>query len=146
MTSVTDLPCACATARQAARLLTQLYDSRLRPSGLEAPQFALLLTLEKLGACSQVDLCRRHALDKTTVSRNLKLLERKGWIAPSASNDRRERQFALTAEGRRCLEAALPRWKKAQQELRAVMTDEQWDAMFRVFGTIARAAQALQES
>ena len=53
-------------------MLTQLYDSRLRDTGMEAPQFALMMTLDKQGPCSQGALGRRYALDKTTVSRNLK--------------------------------------------------------------------------
>ena len=74
-----DLACACATARQAARALTQLYDGWLAGTGLEAPQFALLMTLDKHGAVSQAALGRRYVLDKTTMSRNLKRLEAKGW-------------------------------------------------------------------
>lgn len=144
--ALTDLPCACATARQVARVLTQLYDGRLRSSGMEAPQFSLLMTLEKEGECSQVDLGRRYGLDKTTVSRNLKLLERNGWIESAAAKDKRKRQFVLTTAGRKRLEAAKPQWKKAQDELRSGMTEQQWDAMFQAFRTVARAAQSLQEA
>ncbi len=143
--ALTDPQCACATARQVARVLTQLYDGRLRGSGLEAPQFALLLTLEKQGACSQADLGRRYALDKTTVSRNLKLLERNGWIESATAKDKRQRQFVLTASGRKRVEAAKPEWKKTQDALRSVMSGAEWDAMFRTFRTVAKAAQSLQE-
>jgi DNA-binding MarR family transcriptional regulator len=141
---LTDLGCACATSRQVARVLTQLYDSRLRSTGMEAPQFALMMTLEKQGPCSQADLGRRYALDKTTVSRNLKLLERNGWIASRPASDKRKRQFTLTPAGRERLAAAKPEWKKAQTELRSGMTGEEWDAMFRVFRTVTQAAQTLQ--
>lgn len=140
-----DLPCACATARQAARALTQLYDSELRDSGLEVPQFALMSTLEQGGPCGVVELARRHALDKTTVSRNLRLLERKGWIEPSAAGDKRRHEFVLTRRGLQCLSSAKPKWKKVQNQLRSGMTAEQWDEMFRVFRTVTRAAQKLQE-
>lgn len=141
-----DLVCACATARQVARLLTQLYDSRLRAAGLEAPQFALLTTLEKQGPSSEAELARRYALDKTTVSRNLKVLERNGWIGSKVPEDRRKRQFSLTAEGRRKLSAAAPLWKKAQQDLRAKMRDREWTSMFRTFQNVTRSAQALQDT
>jgi DNA-binding MarR family transcriptional regulator len=140
---MTDLPCACATARQLARTLTHLYDARLRGTGVEAPQFTLMLTLEKAGPSSQVDLARRYALDKTTVSRNLRLLERKGWIESAASKDKRKRQFVLTAAGRKRLEAAKPKWKKAQDDLKSTMSAEEWDAMFQVFRNVAQAAQNL---
>jgi len=139
--SLTDLGCACATARQVARALTQLYDSRLRDTGVEAPQFALLMTLDKAGPCSQAVIGRRYALDKTTVSRNLRLLERNGWIRSSAGADKRERRFALTPAGRTRLAAARPEWMKAQTELRSRMGAGAWTAMFQAFGAAARAAQ-----
>jgi DNA-binding MarR family transcriptional regulator len=144
--ALTDLACACATARQVARVLTQLYDSWLRDTGMEAPQFALLLTLDKQGASSQAAIGRRYALDKTTISRNLKVLERNGWIESSLANDKRERRFILTAEGHTRLAAARPEWKKAQEHLRSGMTARQWNTMFETFRTVARAAQAAQNS
>ena len=139
-----DLACACATARQVARTLTQLYDSRLRHTGMEAPQFALLMTLHHAGPCSQAALGRSYALDKTTVSRNLKWLELQGWIASSHSTDRRHRQFTLTAEGRRQLTVAIPAWKTAQAELRSRMGTARWRALFRAFRTVSDAAQVVR--
>jgi DNA-binding MarR family transcriptional regulator len=143
---LTDLACACATARQVARALTQLYDGHLRGTGLEAPQFALLMTLRKQGPCSQVALGRRYGLDKTTVSRNLKWLERQGWIAESRTASRRERQLWLTAAGEKQLATALPEWKRAQAQLRSAMTAGQWESMFRTFRTVARAAQNIRSA
>ena len=134
-----EIACACATARQVARLLTQLYDGWLSETGLEAPQFALLMTLDAHGAVSQAVLGRRYALDKTTMSRNLKLFERKGWITASGADDKRERRFAITPAGHARLAAARPEWKKAQEHLRAGMTAKQWHAMFESFRTAARA-------
>jgi len=103
------------------------------------------MTLQQQGPCGPVDLGRRYALDKTTVSRNLKLLERKGWIALSAATDKRKREFILTAAGRKRLTAATAQWKKAQNQLRAAMPPEQWDEMFRVFRAVTQTAQALQD-
>jgi len=144
--ALTDLGCACATARQVARVLTQLYDSRLRGTGIEAPQFALMMTLDKQGPCNQAALGRRYAIDKTTISRNLKLLERKGWIESPAVGDTRERRFALTAAGRKRLAAARPEWMKAQEHLRTRMTAKEWDAMWRVFRAVTGAAQDVQRA
>jgi DNA-binding MarR family transcriptional regulator len=139
--ALTDLACACATARQVARVLTRLYDSCLEGTGLEAPQFALLMTLDKHGAVSQAAIGRRYALDKTTASRNLKVLERKGWIASSTANDGRERRFTITAEGHKRLALAKPEWKRAQDHLRSRMPEKEWNAMFATFRAVAHAAQ-----
>jgi DNA-binding MarR family transcriptional regulator len=136
----TNFICACATARHVARTLTQLYDRTLRDTGLEAPQFALLMTLEETGPCTQTALGHQHALDKTTVSRNVRWLERRGWIESSVGMDRRQRRVQLTREGRRRLALAKPSWRKAQDHLRAEMTEQEWRAMFRAFKTIAGAA------
>lgn len=138
-----DLPCACATSRQVSRLLTQFYDARLRTSGLEAPQFALLTTLDKAGPVSQAEMGKRYGLDKTTVSRNLKQLEQKGWVECEVGEDRRVRRYQVTAAGRERLAAARPEWKKTQDQLRAAMTPEQWDAMFAMFRNLSQTVVSL---
>jgi len=140
---LTGLACACATARQVARVLTHLYDRRLRGTGVEAAQFALMMTLDHEGPSSQAALGRRYAIDKTTISRNLKLLERNGWIE-AAGDDGRERRFTLTGAGRKRLAAAKPEWKRAQAELRSWMTRDEWNAMWRAFKTVTSAAQAVK--
>ena len=133
--------CACATARHVARTLTQLYDTALRDTGLEAPQFALLMAIDQIGPCNQSALGERYALDKTTVSRNVKWLERRGWVQASIGENRRERELILTAEGRKRLTAARPKWRTAQALLRSEMSDADWNGMFRAFGKITEAAR-----
>ena len=136
--------CACATARQVARTLTALYDTALRDTGLEAPQFALLMAIGQIGPCNQSALGEQYALDKTTVSRNVKWLERQGWVRVSIGKNRRERELTLTAEGRKRLSAAHPKWRKAQALLRSEMSQADWNAMFRAFEKIVEAAHRAQ--
>ncbi|HUU32434.1 MAG TPA: MarR family winged helix-turn-helix transcriptional regulator [Vicinamibacterales bacterium] len=138
-----DLACACASARQLARALTQLYDRRLRRAGLEAPQFAIMMTLTA-GPCSQSTLGRRHVIDKTTISRNLKMLQRKGWVTVATTGDRRERRAALTAAGQERLTRARGEWQQAQAELQGAMPSAQWRAMFTTFRTALTATETLQ--
>jgi DNA-binding MarR family transcriptional regulator len=134
-----EMECACATVRRAARLVTQLYDEELRPH-LQASQFALLLALEMRPGCNQSALARALAFDKTTISRNLGLMEKNGWIEYAAAGDRRERGFRLTASGRKLLVAARPGWQRAQNRLRSAMAGEQWEAMWRAFRNLTNAA------
>ena len=138
--SLVDLPCACATVRRAARAVTQLYDGHLRASDIEGTQFALLSVLNSQGPCSQAAIVERFALDKTTLSRNLKLLKNKGWIETAGAEDRRERRYLLTAAGEKRLAAAKPVWRRAQEHLRASMSEKEWDAMWKVFRTLTTAA------
>ncbi len=131
--------CACATVRRAARLLTQLYDGELRPD-LQASQYALLSTLERLPGCNQTILATAAAFDKTTLSRNLGLMARKGWIERSAAVDPRERGFRLSPAGRRLLKAARPGWSRAQRRLQSAMNGEEWASMWRTLEVLTNAA------
>ena len=133
--------CACATSRHIARLLTQLYDRFLHKAGVEAPQFALMVAIDKEERSHQSAIGLQCAMDKTTVSRNLKLLERKGWIKSTTGRDRRERHVALTPAGRKRLAAGWPEWRKAQNHLRSVMTGEEWKTMFHMLQVVTDAAQ-----
>jgi DNA-binding MarR family transcriptional regulator len=134
--------CACATSRHIARLLTQLYDHFLCKAGVEAPQFALMVAIDKEERSHQSAIGRQCAMDRTTVSRNLKLLERKGWVTSTRGRDRRERHVTLTREGRKRLAAGWPEWRKAQNYLRGVMTGEEWTGMFHALQIATHAAQA----
>jgi DNA-binding MarR family transcriptional regulator len=135
-----DFPCACATVRRAARAVTQLYDGHLRDSRIEGTQFALLSVLSSQGPCSQAAIGHRFALDKTTLSRNLKLLKNKGWIETTAAEDGRERRYVLTVAGEKRLAAAKPAWRRAQEHLRSAMSAKEWDTMWNVFRTLTTAA------
>jgi len=123
---VEGLACACATIRRASRAVTQLYDTWLRDHGIEGPQFALLAMLERLGDCSQATMGARFDLDKTTLSRNLKLLQARGWIDVVRGTDARERRVALTPAGRQTLAEARPAWRRAQAHLRSGLDEHRW--------------------
>ena len=135
------MPCACATARRAARAVTQLYDSHLRANNIEGTQFALLSVLGSQGPCSQATIGHLFALDKTTLSRNLKLLKNKGWVEAAAADDGRERRFILSAAGKKRLAEAKPAWRRAQEQLRSSMTAKEWDAMWKAFRIVTKAAR-----
>ena len=134
-----DLPCACATVRRAARIVTQLYDAELRRSGLEASQFTLLEILSHKPGVSQSTLAKALALDKTTISRNLRVLRKNGWIVPAEASDQRERGYRLTAAGREVMGAARPAWKRAQGKFRESLGEGAWESMWKVFGQVATA-------
>lgn len=131
--------CACATVRRAARLLTQLYNEELRPQ-IEMPQFVLLRSLEAAPACTQSVLARGAGSDKTTISRNLALMRRKGWIQYVESEDLRDRRMCITAAGRNVLRSAMPAWNRAQKRLRSAMMPKEWEAMWQVLDTLTNAA------
>src|SRR6184192_4136483 len=101
-----ELPCMCASIRRASRALTQMYDDALRPLGLHATQFSILQALELAGEVSQSQLSTLLFIDSTTLTRNLRILRKKGWIAVRAGVDRRERWLQLAPLGGRELQEA----------------------------------------
>jgi DNA-binding MarR family transcriptional regulator len=112
------LPCYCASLRQATRLLSQIYDASLRDSGLTVAQFTLLTVLERLPSSRINDLALALATDQTTLSRTLRLMERDSLISEGPGEDLRESRWRLTGSGRRKLQRARPRWKAAQKTVK----------------------------
>jgi DNA-binding MarR family transcriptional regulator len=137
-----ELACACAAVRRSARAVTQLYDEVLRAHHIEGAQFALLAMIGQSGECTQASLAERFDFDKTTISRNLRLLARKKWIEFVRGEDGRERRVRLTAAGRRRLADAKPAWRAAQDRLRGSMNTREWNAMLALFGRVTSAARA----
>ena len=107
--------CHCLTARREAREISRLYDEQLRPYGVRATQFSVLVALAVASDAPLGALADTLGMDRTTLTRSLALLGRKGWLAPAPSDDARERRMALTAAGRRKLEQAYPAWQRAQR-------------------------------
>jgi len=137
-----DLPCACASARRVARALTQVYDGHLRAAGLESTQFALLSVLASAGPCTQAAIGQRFGFDKTTLSRNLKVLRERGWISDVEALSARERPCMLTPAGRRLLKAAAA-WRRAQAALHTTLGDDAWQSMWATFRDIVNASTAI---
>ena len=109
----------CATARMAARSLTRVYDQALQPAGIRTSQFSILARLFEEGPLPLTHLAGRLAMDRTTLARDLRPLERRGFVSVSVGADRRVRMAALTAAGRRLVDDVRPRWKSVQRDVRA---------------------------
>ena len=124
------LSCALAATRRTARLMTQFYDGFFSEAGIEAAQFALLMALDMAKDKGQAALGEMLRMDKTTLSRNLKVLREKGWVESVAGEDARRRSVSLTAEGRLRLREAKPAWRRAGERFRAGMTEREWAAMW----------------
>ena len=126
------LACMCASFRRAARALTQRYDATLRPLGLRATQFTLLQALSLTGKVSQGTLGEILAIDSTTLTRTLAIMQRQGWIASRSGDDRRERFLSLSKAGKAEYKRALPHWEKVQQELRAQFGNQRWNELLNL--------------
>ena len=138
--SIPDLVCACATVRRTARLITQLYSHEMG-GRIEPPQYALLEAINGWPGANQTALGHALGFDKATLSRNLAVLKRNGWIAPAKAEDQREKGYKLTSSGEKLYHAAQPDWKRAQEKLQSAMTGREWKKMMKAFGLASRAAQ-----
>jgi DNA-binding MarR family transcriptional regulator len=116
----------CASVRRAARVITQMYDAALAPSGVSAPQFGLLAAIQASEGLSQTELAASMAIDRTTLVRNLKLMERGGLIQVIPGKDRRTRGVSLTQQGREALRRALPFWREVQVKVMAALGESRW--------------------
>lgn len=118
--------CAAFNLRRASRLVTQAFDRELRPTGLKVTQFSLLVSALVTQNLILHKLARVLGMDRTTLSRNLRLLEKKGLVRLQPGEDKRQVLARVTDEGREVLEQAIPLWEKAQDKITAVLGDERW--------------------
>jgi DNA-binding MarR family transcriptional regulator len=129
MTSPVDIreasECSCMRLRRTTRRVTQLYDRRLAEADLTVTQFTILVWLYNRDAPSVGRLAARIGADPTTLNRNLKpLLKRKLVRAKPDPEDRRTHAIFITNAGRAKVHAALPLWRRAQDELAAACGTE----------------------
>jgi DNA-binding MarR family transcriptional regulator len=143
-TPLPDLVCACASIRRAARLVTQLYGHEMGRK-MEPTQFAVLSALNRKPGARQSSLGRILGLDKTTMSRNLGVMHRNGWIEPARAEDPRERGYRLTRPGRKILAATHPAWARAQAKLRERLRPGEWETMMRLVDRVSQAAIAANQ-
>ena len=125
--------CQCIILRKAARRTSAIYDEALAPSGINVAQFSLLRHVSRLEPVSFTALGSVMELDRSTVGRNVKLLERRGLIAIApGDSDLREATAALTDGGRVVLREAEPAWKRAQARIESTLGADGTAALHRL--------------
>jgi len=110
-------PCICFNLRKAARAITQIYDHMFRKIGLTASQISILTSLQMIGSMSVSQLSQAMATDRTTITRNLKPLERDGLIKIKVGEDKRSRLVLITDKGNDLCEKAYHIFKEFQNKL-----------------------------
>jgi DNA-binding MarR family transcriptional regulator len=140
------LPCLCSSFRRTARALTQLYDEAFRPLGLRATQFTILQVLSHVGEVSQGRLGEILAMDSTTLTRTLKIMVRRGWIAERPGADRRERLLRLAKAGEAQFQRALLPWNKVQARLRRQMGEGAWKNLLQLTHQVTDLARGQGDS
>jgi len=106
--------CAAFNFRRTARAVTRLYDEALQPTGIRSTQFAILVGVKKGEPIAIGELGRVLGIDRTTMTRSLRLLTKEGLLTVSKRAAKRQRFVAITPKGVEALERAVPVWREMQ--------------------------------
>lgn len=122
--------CLCLHLQRAARAVARRFDAALRPLGLTNGQFSLLMSLNRREAPSIGSVSALLAMDRTTLTANLKPLERRGLVEMTIDEaDKRTHRLALTPAGRALLIAAVPVWKQTHAAIERLLPQSNPDEL-----------------
>jgi DNA-binding MarR family transcriptional regulator len=130
--------CLCLHLQRAARAVARRFDAALRPLGLTNGQFSLLMSLNRPEAASIGNVSTLLAMDRTTLTANLKPLERRGLLTVTLDDaDKRTRRLSLTPAGRALLCAAVPAWRRTHAEIVCLLTGSSSDRLRADLGALS---------
>lgn len=121
--------CACEMTRAVSRMITRRYDDALKPSQLRTTQFTILTVIALSKDETLTDLANTLRTERSTIIRNLKPLERDGYIEMTGSGQGRAHQAKITDKGMDVLAQALPLWRAAQSALKKDLGEEVWTGL-----------------
>ena len=131
--------CLCFNLRWVTRAVTQFYDAEMRRHGIRPTQATILLALNAKENWSMAELSDRLGMDRTTLVRNLRPLQRDG-LAQAVGGGRGNRvELAITAKGRKQIEKLTPAWKSAQCAAVKTLGEKRWSAILSDLETAALA-------
>ena len=118
--------------RRTSRIIARHYDVALRPFGLRSTQFNMLAVLAQKGPTSLTELASFLAMERSALARNLKPLERLGYVSIKPGKDKRTRISEVTNAGQKKLMQALPAWSAAQKEVAKSLGDSESARFVRI--------------
>lgn len=133
---MTNSSCYCILLRKASRRLSALYDEALQPFGINIGQFSHIRNIRQNEPISLTDLAEIMELDRSTVGRNTKVLERMGLVETTSGEDQREALLMLSAKGRALLESAEPVWEDVQVKLDDRLGEDKTDKLKQLLAVL----------
>jgi DNA-binding MarR family transcriptional regulator len=138
--------CACNQLRRATRGITQLYEAEMASGGLKVTQLPILVALRTEGQLSVTRLAGALSLDRTTLTRNLRVLEQRGLIRTTEDeDDARVRMVSITPEGARLLPGALECWEEVQNVVEERFGESRLKALYEELAALAEAVGPHEE-
>jgi DNA-binding MarR family transcriptional regulator len=138
--------CASFNFRKTARAITSFYDSAFEESGIRSTQFTILIGIAKTQPTSITALGKLLVIDRTTLTRTLRRLQKDRLIAVSARSKMRQCFLTLTPKGKQTLARSLPMWRKAHERFVAAIGPEYWGTFRRELERLAVVALDLEKS
>ncbi len=123
--------CIGARLRMLSRIVSRIYDQQLRPLGIKFSQMNILVLVTERGPIAPHQVAALLGFEKSTLSRNLRLLEARGWINSQPAESGHRLQLRITPAGRRLVAKAGPLWRKAQDEVVSMTGKRASDAIMR---------------
>jgi DNA-binding MarR family transcriptional regulator len=113
--------CLMTRTRRISRVITNLFDQELRPFGLSASQFSLLVLIAGMGGASRAEIGRANYQERSTSTRNLQLVLDQGWAEELVPEKGRSRPIVISEAGRDLLAEAMPAWRVAQAKVKQLL-------------------------
>lgn len=137
------VPTACVSynLRKASRIVSKVYAREMRYSPIRGPQYSLMMQIVRRENPRISQLAREVGADRTTMTRNLEQLEKRGFVRVTQGKDMRTKAVQATPKGKAALERSISHWRKAQTKVLKTLGDDRWRRMLddlSVLGSLAR--------
>lgn len=131
--------CIQFNLKKTTRKISAYYDEILKPSGLKATQFSVLIVVAMGDASSITGISRLVDVDRTTLQRSIEILQRDGFLNVQSEVKGNVRSISITAKGKKKLEVAIELWKKAQESITKELGSEKVKSLLKLLGETRRA-------
>ena len=138
--------CVCANLRKKTRVVTQLYDKLLQPTGLKVTQYSMLANIDQQRSVSISRLGEILLLDQTTITRNINLLKQNGYVDLTRDpQDARAKVITLTDKGIEKLNEAAPIWQEIQERIINDIGIEKYNDFYETLKTMQKIIKSYEE-
>jgi DNA-binding MarR family transcriptional regulator len=138
--------CGSLNCRRAARAVTRMYDLALQDAGIRSPQFTILVAIAKIQPASISQLGEVLVIDRSTLTRNLRLLQKDGLVAISKRAAMRQRFLQLTPAGEKTLRRSVPIWRAAHKRFVDAVGPQYWLKLRQELEALTRTTLALESA
>ncbi|MCB1171914.1 MAG: winged helix-turn-helix transcriptional regulator [Leptospiraceae bacterium] len=133
------MACTFFNTRKSSRILSRLYDRAFTRAGIKGTQFSLLATVCYYNGQTITSIAHQAIIDRTTLSRNLAVLEKQGLIIVRDSEDPgNQKKVEITHAGEAVLEKSLEVWQEIHETIQDRMGPQNWRQLIRLLLTLQR--------